>query len=75
MRSETKPLVPGEIAELKFDLFPTSFLFRAGHSIRLALSGADKDNFAIIPPDGPPALKFYRGGTYPSCIDLPAIGL
>jgi putative CocE/NonD family hydrolase len=75
MKSETKPLVPGEITELKFDLFPTSFLFRAGHSIRLALSGADKDNFAIIPPDGPPALRFYRGDSNASCIDLPVIGL
>jgi putative CocE/NonD family hydrolase len=72
-KEDAMPLVPGEIAEVTFDLFPVSYLFRAGHSVRLALAGADKDNFVILPPGDPPGVRFYRGGQHASCISLPAV--
>lgn len=71
-REDAMPLVPGEIAELLFDLIPTSYLFKEGHSIRIALAGADKDHF-FIPPGEPPVLWFYRNSVYSSHIDLPVI--
>jgi len=70
---EAASLVPGEVTELKFDLFPVSYLFKAGHSIRIALAGADKDNFVLLPSEGPPTLGFYHGGQYASSISLPVI--
>ena len=72
LRKDREPLVSGETAELKFDLYPTSYLFRSGHSIRLAIAGADKDHFPIFPGNAP-TLRFARTAAYPSRIDLPVI--
>jgi putative CocE/NonD family hydrolase len=71
-RRDALPLVPGEVAELTFELLPTSYLFKRGHSIRVSLAGADKDHFAILPgPD--PTWRVYRDSTHPSRISLPVI--
>jgi putative CocE/NonD family hydrolase len=48
-RADASPLVPGEPAQLRFDLLPTSYLFRAGHRIRLSIAGADKDHSPLPP--------------------------
>jgi len=69
-RADAALLEPGEVAELVFDLLPTSYLFRAGHRVRLALAGADKDHF-FTPPGEPPVLRFYRDNVRASRIDLP----
>jgi putative CocE/NonD family hydrolase len=66
-------LVPGEVAELVFDLLPTSYLFRKGHSVRVAIAGADKDHFALMETTPPPTLKFYRDSRHASAIALPVI--
>ncbi len=71
-REDAMPLVPGEVAELVFDLLPTSYFFRAGHSVRVAIAGADADQFAQ-PPGDPPTLCFQRNRLHPSRIDLPTI--
>ncbi len=72
LRRDAKPIVPGQIAQLTFDLLPTSYLFRKGRRLRVAIAGADRDHFD--PPDGPaPTVEFYRGGAYRSRIDLPLI--
>ena len=47
-RADEQPLEPGVVTELTFGLFPVSWLFRAGHRIRVAIAGADKDNFAPV---------------------------
>ena len=52
-RRDAMPLVPGETAELVFDLLPTSYLFRAGHSIRVAVGGADNDHFFPLSGEAP----------------------
>lgn len=71
-RRDAMPLVPGEVAEIQFAILPTSYLFQRGHSIRLALAGADKDHFAL--PAGPPAnLKFCRDGAHASQVELPVM--
>ncbi len=72
LRRDARPLVPGRIAELSFDLLPTSNLFRKGHRIRIAIAGADKDHFDPIAGD-PPEVRLYHGGVYASRIDLPVI--
>jgi len=72
-RADALPLVPGKIAELRFDLIPVSYLFKRGHSVRLALAGADVDHFALIPKDHAPTWQVHRGARHPSRIDLPVV--
>lgn len=71
-RKDAMPLVPGEIAELKFDLLPTSYLFRKGHRIRIALAGADKDHFSQ-PFGKPPRLRYFRSDEHASSVALPVM--
>jgi putative CocE/NonD family hydrolase len=73
-RSDEMPVVRGEIMELVIDMFPVSYLVSEGHRIRIALSGADVDNFPLVPPDAAPSWNVYWGGNvHASCIDLPVI--
>ncbi|MBI5115020.1 CocE/NonD family hydrolase [Candidatus Poribacteria bacterium] len=72
-KKDAEPLVPGEVAELTFDLLPTSYLFKKGHSMRVAIAGADKDHFALLKTDPPPTLEFQRNAAHASAIDLPII--
>ena len=70
---DAKPLVPGEIAELSFELQPTSVLIKKGHKIRVAIAGADKDNFNRIPAQGTPTITVARNKKYSSFITLPVL--
>jgi predicted acyl esterase len=69
-RADAAPLVPGEVVELAFELLPVSYLYAAGHRVRLALSGADADHFGTPPPS---TIEVHRTQTRPSRIDLPVI--
>ena len=73
MRKDAMPLVPGQVAELIFDLLPTSYRFSKGHRLRVAVAGADSSHFAILPKGRPPTLRVHRGGKYLSAIALPVI--
>jgi putative CocE/NonD family hydrolase len=72
-RNDALPLVPGEVAEIAFDLFPISVRFEAGWRIRLAIAGADKDVFAPIPGCEAPEITVERNSQHASYIDLPII--
>lgn len=72
-RKDGRPMVPGEVAELVFDLLPTSYLFERGHSIRIALAGADRDHFALIPSERPPTWTVLRDAAHPSHVTLPVV--
>jgi predicted acyl esterase len=63
-------LDPGEVAEIKFDLQSVSYMFRAGHSIRVALAGADQENFETL-PETAPKWEILRTAEYSSHIMLP----
>jgi putative CocE/NonD family hydrolase len=71
-RADAQPLMPGEVAELVFDLLPTSYLFPNGHRIRLAIAGADASHFAIL-PGGPPTVHVHRSRLHDSRVELPVI--
>jgi hypothetical protein len=71
--SDARPLVPGRVEELMIDLLPTSYLFRQGWRIRVALAGADRDHFVQVPRGEAPTLTIHRSGVRPSRIDLPVI--
>ena len=66
-------MVPGQMAELKFGLQPTSVLIKKGHRLRIAIAGADKDTFARIPAEGTPTITVSRNKRNASWIDLPVI--
>ena len=70
-RADGSPLVPGEVAEVVFDLLPTSFVFHAGHAIRLAIAGADAGFFDVPLPVSPLVYEFHRDQPHPSRLDLP----
>ncbi len=72
LRADAMPLVPGEVAELNFDLWATSVLIRQGHRIRVAVAGADKDSFLRYPRDGGvPTIAVLRDRAHASRITLP----
>jgi putative CocE/NonD family hydrolase len=72
-KKDAMPLVPGEVAELVFDLLPTSYLFKKGSSVRVALAGADKDHFALLKQEPAPTLTFHRNRAHASAIALPVV--
>ncbi len=72
-REDAVPLTPGEPAEIAFDLLPTSYLFREGHRIRVAIAAADSDHLSRIPDGRPPRLTFFRNKARASRIALPVV--
>lgn len=71
-KADAQPLQPGVPAELAFGLQPVSYLFKKGHRIRVAVAGADKDHFVMIPKE-PPVIKLYHQTELASRIELPVI--
>ena len=67
------PLVPGQVAELKFGLQPISVLVKKGHRLRVAIAGHDKDTFIRVPAEGTPTVAVQRNSRGLSMIDLPVI--
>ncbi|HOO70539.1 MAG TPA: CocE/NonD family hydrolase [Spirochaetota bacterium] len=70
------------VIELRFDLIPTSWLFKQGHRIRVAIACADAEEFELNPglaPSNDPAelppteITVHRSLTYTSRIELPVI--
>jgi hypothetical protein len=72
-RKDARPLVPGKTVELTFDLWATSAMIPKGNRIRIAVAGADKDNFARYPLGStkPPTIVVERNRRCPSRVVLP----
>ena len=75
----------GNVVNLKFDLQPTSWVFRKGHRIRVSIAAADWPTFPLHPSLSPandpaaagntvPKITFHRDAKYPSKITLPVVG-
>jgi uncharacterized protein len=71
LRKDAEPLTPGEPATIRFSFCPTSVLLKKGHRIRIALAGADADEFDRYPAAGTATWKVYREARRASFIDLP----
>ena len=71
LRADARALTPCEVVEVAVDLLPTSFVFRAGHAIRVAIAGADAGNFDAPVPTSPLIFDLHRDMPHPSRIDLP----
>jgi putative CocE/NonD family hydrolase len=72
-KGDRKPLVPGQVVELTFDLQPTATVFNAGHRLRVTIAGADVDNTERPPVKGRPTVTIHRGPDHPSGIRLPVV--
>jgi uncharacterized protein len=72
-KADALPLIPGEVAEIAITLFPTSTVFKQGHSIRIALAGHDDSLKDRHPKEGTPVLTVEHSSTYPSHIVLPVM--
>ena len=72
-KEDAQPVIPNEIMELKFALYPTSITLKKGYKIRVAIAGADKESFARYPAEGIPTLKIQRNNKNSSFLMLPII--
>ena len=70
-QADAAPLLPGEVTEIQLNLYATSVLIKAGHSLRIAIAGADADTFDRYPSEGSPVWTVQRNSIYPSSIELP----
>ncbi len=77
-----EPFANSAIVKLRFALNPIAYRFRAGHRLRIAIAGADANNFEMnpaicsgnAPEDCPPTtLRIHRGEATPSRIELPVV--
>ena len=71
-KKDSAPLRQGEVTKLEFDLLPTSYIFRKNHSIRIAISCADKDHYKTITPNGA-KINVHRNTIHASKITLPVV--
>lgn len=70
---DAQPLTPGEPAQLTFTFLPTSYVFKAGHRIRISIQGADyreRDRPTISPA---PELTVHSSSAFPSRVVLPVV--
>lgn len=70
-REDALPMVPGDVAEISFDLQPISTVIRKGHRLRVALAGHDNGTFQRYPAQGTPTWRVQRNATHASWIDVP----
>ena len=66
-------LEPGVPVQLTFDLMPTSWVFRAGHRIRVTLTGSDYRERLRESPQTEQVVTFHSSKQQPSWISLPFI--
>ncbi len=67
---DVQPLVQGEVAELIFDLLPTSYLFKKGTRLRISIAGADRNHFEVMHKSRP-TIEMMRNKVYASKVVLP----
>jgi len=72
-KDDAAPMVPGQVVEVTFQLWPIAALVRAGHRIRLAIAGADDTNFDLVPADGRLTMQVRTDPAAGSVLTLPVV--
>jgi putative CocE/NonD family hydrolase len=72
-KADAKPMTPGKVEEVTFQLWPIAALIRQGHRIRISIAGGDQGNFDPVPADGPATLTVVSGGASGSRLVLPVV--
>jgi putative CocE/NonD family hydrolase len=70
---DSQPLIPGHPAELVFDCYPTSYIFRQGNHIRVTIVGSLQSTYAGMIETPPPRISIHRDTEHASHLDLPVI--
>lgn len=71
LRADTAPMVPGKAEDLAIAISPIAARIRKGHSLRLAIAGADDVNLQRIPAQGDETFVLESGpATY---VEIPAL--
>lgn len=71
-REDALKLSDKEPSQIVFDMYPTSYLFKKGHKLRVSICGNDANFFKAITPNGT-EWNIYHGAEYPSSIELPVM--
>jgi putative CocE/NonD family hydrolase len=66
-----KPIPAGEVVEYHVQFYPTSWMFKKGHQIGVAVTSADVGE--IYPNPNPAVIDGVHSPKYPSAITLPVI--
>jgi hypothetical protein len=67
-----QPLVPGQVYRFAVEIWPTAYVFPAGHRIRVALSGSD--SLGTAPNPIAAQVTVYQDAAHPSHVEIPIIG-
>jgi putative CocE/NonD family hydrolase len=70
-RADARPVTHGESMRVHFALSPVAALIRRGHSLRLAIGGADANVFRRYSEGGADTFSFGLGGSHASSIVVP----
>jgi len=73
VRADARPMQPGQVVTVSFQLQPIAVLIRRGHRIRLAIAGADAGLFDPIPAEGSATLTVHRNAEAMSALELPVV--
>jgi putative CocE/NonD family hydrolase len=73
-RSHPRPLVSGKVYNFSVDVWPTSYVFPAGHRIRVDLSGSDCCTLGSDPNPIPARVTVHQDAFHPSHLEVPVIG-
>jgi putative CocE/NonD family hydrolase len=66
-------LTPGKAEKLTFDLYATSYVFRAGNRIRVTITGSNAPTYDGLVESPAPTVSIYRDQIRGSYIELPVI--
>lgn len=74
-RADIQPMIAGQAESLEFSLLPNAWVFKAGHRLRVTITGADprQRNLAAIAESPPPNISILLGGADGSTISIPLI--
>ena len=72
LREHSRPVPVGEPIRVCVDLLPTSYRVRAGHRLRLVLTGADAHHFRAV-TESAPTVEWRWGGQNPPHLQLPVM--
>jgi uncharacterized protein len=70
---DSQPLVPGEPAELVFDFYPISYVFRRGNRVRVTVTCSFQSLYSGMIENPPSQINVYREAGHASYIELPLI--
>ncbi len=71
-KEDAKPLKPGKIANIGFDLLPISYTFRKGHKMRISIAGSDTAHFDLYKPH-PSQFHIQCSKDHPSSVRVPLV--